>query len=100
MSMVGNSEIGLIDTGRKEGEAWEDAQSQRVSIEEPTLIQSDASGCNRAVESEATCRVQKNIIKLSKEFDAIFDGLEEDAKALLEKLEQRRGASKINNYTN
>ncbi|KAG5594793.1 hypothetical protein H5410_036025 [Solanum commersonii] len=63
---------------------------QLILIEEPTPIQYDPSECNNEVESDATSWVQQNRIKLSKEFGAIFNGLEKDAELLFERLDQRR----------
>lgn len=66
---------------------------QLILIEEPTPIQYDPSECNNEVESDATSWVQQNTIKLSKEFGAIFNGLEKDAELLFERLDQRREMS-------
>lgn len=52
------------------------------------------------IESETSAWVKNNIVRLSKEFGALFEGLEKDAESLFGKLHQRRRKSKesSNNY--
>lgn len=99
--MVENSEIGLVDAGGKEGKTGVGMQSQPIPTEEPTPIQFNSSECDNEVKWK---RVQhqgcKNIIKLSEEFGTIFDGLENDAEVLFEKLDQRRRVSKTSSCNN
>ncbi|KAG5624591.1 hypothetical protein H5410_009809 [Solanum commersonii] len=52
----------------------------------------DSSECINGLKSDARSWV--NIIKLSKEFGAIFYGFEKEARALFEKLDQRREVPK------
>lgn len=78
------------DNGEKTGEAL---QNQIITLEEPMQIQSNSSECIKVVGSDAMIWVQENIIKLSKQFGAMFDGLEKDAEQLFKKLDQRGGVS-------
>lgn len=72
-------------------ETGEASDNQLIPLEDPTPIQFDASECNRESEAKTSSRVHQNIVKLSKEFGALFDDLEKEAEILLIKLDKRKG---------
>ncbi|KAG5630157.1 hypothetical protein H5410_001874 [Solanum commersonii] len=87
-----NSDFNRAEEEEENGERiGKTLQNQIVTLEEPTPIQSDSSECINKVGSNAMICVQENIIKLSKQFGAMFDGLEKDAKELFKSLTKEWG---------
>ncbi|WMV29376.1 hypothetical protein MTR67_022761 [Solanum verrucosum] len=93
---ISSSEFDMADTGGNKENTVDPSQSQLIPLEEPTPIQYDSSECIKEVEAGATW-AQDNIIKLSKQFGTLFDGLEKDAEVLFQKLDQRRGIPMVCN---
>ncbi|WMV36519.1 hypothetical protein MTR67_035672 [Solanum verrucosum] len=79
------------ELNEEEAELYGQNSSKQITIlGDPTPIQCDASECSKEVEGKATEWVQKNLLRLSKEFGVAFEGCTEEAFNLLLKIDQRR----------
>ncbi|KAF3616364.1 hypothetical protein FXO37_35116 [Capsicum annuum] len=79
-------------------ELGEQQVSKQITLlGDPTPIQSVASDCSEETEGRANAWVQHNILSLSKEFGATFEGCTKEAQTLLLKIDQKREREMNNN---